>query len=126
MRKLFLFVAFFSLSLMVSCTGSGPEGVAKSFLEHTNKGEFEEAKKYCDEQTAGLLSMAQSMAGGKIEEMKEKDRDVKILSSEVNEEGNKAVVKYQLSENGESVEKELDMVKVDDEWKATMNKEGVR
>ncbi len=126
MRKLFLFLAFMSMSLMVSCSGGGPEGAAKKFLKHTNKGEFEEAKKYCDERTAGLLSMAQSMAGDRIQEMKDRDIDIDILSSEVNEEGDKALVKYQVKEGEQVAEKELDMVKVDGEWKASMNKEDAR
>lgn len=119
-------MAFLSMSLLVSCSGNGPEGVAKKFLDHTNKGEFTEAKEYCDEQTAKLLNMAESLGGDAVEELKKQEVDVEILSSEVSEDGNTAKVRYKSTENGEVTEKEIDLIKIDGDWKVTMNKEDTK
>jgi hypothetical protein len=124
MKKLFTIIAIACLTL-ISCSGNGPEGVAKSFLSHTNKGEMAEAKKYCDEKTASILGMAESMlTPERIEEMKKKNVKIDIVSSEVKDET--AKVTYQLTSEGEkSDEKTLDLKKVDGDWKVTMNKEGM-
>ncbi|NDI99314.1 DUF4878 domain-containing protein [Flavobacterium sp. LaA7.5] len=128
-NPLMLFVALLSMSMFVSCSENGPEKVAKNFLELTSKGEFEKAKEYCDEDTAALLAMAESLGGKMKEEMKDKNVEIKILSSEINEEGNKATVKYTESTEGEesaSGEKSIDLVKIDDDWKVSMDKEGMK
>lgn len=119
--------AVLSLSLF-SCSGNGPEGVTKEFVKHTSQGEFAEAKELCTEKTASLLSMAEGFAGDKIAEMKEKNKDidVEIVSSDVKDD--KATVKYKVTggENIDAQEKELDLVKVDGDWKVDINKEGMR
>ena len=129
-NPLMLFVALLSMSMMVSCSGNGngPEDTAKNFLELTNKGEFEKAKKYCDEDTAALLSMAESLGGKMKEEMKDKNTKIEIISSEVNEEGDKATVKYTETKEGEetSAEKSIQLKKIDGDWKVSMDKEGMK
>ena len=57
---------------------------------------------------------------------KNKDVDVEIVSSEVNDD--KATVKYKVTgiENNDNQEKSLDLVKVDGDWKVDINKEGMR
>lgn len=126
MRKVIFYLVVAMSALFVSCSGNGPEAAAKNFVEHTSKGEFAEAKKYCTERTAAMVSMLEGMAGEKAAEMKEKNKDIKvnIVSSEIKED--KAKVKYTVSggEGGDSSEKELDLVKEEDEWKVDMNKEG--
>lgn len=125
-----LFVSLLTAGVMVSCgKESGPEGVAKNFLELTAKGEFGEAKKYCDEPTAQLLSMAEGLAQEKKEEMKDKKVTVEIISSEENEEGNTATVKYKQAEGDEDIagaeEKTLTLKKIDGDWKVSIDKEGM-
>ncbi|MEL1243599.1 DUF4878 domain-containing protein [Flavobacterium sp. DGU11] len=125
MRKLFAMLAIMSITLFVSCgKESGPEGVAKSFIEHTTKGEFEEAKKYCDETTGQMMGMAGGMMTPEQKaEAKKKDVKIDIISSEIKED--KAVVKYKVTAEGEdATEKTMDLKKVDGDWKVTMNKEG--
>lgn len=124
-----LFVALLSMSMMVSCSsGNSPEDVAKNFLELTSKGEFEKAKEYCDEDTAALLAMAESLAGKMKEEMGDKNTKIEIISSEVNEEGDKATVKYTETKEGEetSPEKSVQLKKIDGDWKVSMDKEGMK
>lgn len=122
--KAFLILGFLSFSFFVSCSNdSNPEAVAEKFLNHVNKGEFTEAKEYCDEQTASLIGMMESMAAGKKDEMKNSGVKIEIVSSEVNED--KAVVKYK-STGGKadaSAEQSLNLVKVDGKWKVTIDKE---
>lgn len=127
--KLAALALVLSLSLS-SCSGNGPEDTAKKFIEYTNQGEFSKAKELSTDKTAAMLGMAEGFAQGqgKMEEMKEKNKDVKveIISSEVNED--KATVKFKLTggENTSGSENQLNLVKVDGEWKVDMNKEGAR
>lgn len=122
--KAFLILGFLSFSFFVSCSNdSNPEAVAEKFLNHVNKGEFAEAKEYCDEQTASMIGMLESMAAGKKDELKNNKEKIEIISSEVVED--KATVKYK-STGGEAstdAEKTLNLVKVDGKWKVTIDKE---
>lgn len=125
MKKIIAVFAFLSLGLLVSCGNeNGPEGVAKKFLEAVNKGEFDEAKKYTDEQTGQMLGMVGGMmTPEKKEEAKKKDIKVEIVSSEVKD--SIATVKYKLTgKDAEGTdEKTLALKKVGDDWKVTINKE---
>lgn len=124
-NKAFLILGFLSFTFFASCSNdSDPEAVAKKFLDHVNKGEFKEAKEYCDEQTASLIGMMESMAGDKTKELKDQDVKTEIISSEVKED--KATVKYK-STGGKAgatgAEQTLNLVKVDGKWKVTIDKE---
>ncbi len=125
MKKVIAVIAFLSMAMLVSCSGNGPEGVAQKFLEATSNGEFAEAKKYCDETTAGMIGMMEGMVTPeKKEEIKKEDLKVQIKSSEVKED--KATVKYTTTSKTKpepSEEKELKLIKVGDDWKVTMGKE---
>jgi hypothetical protein len=125
-NKTFFLLAFVSFSFLASCSNDGnPEAVAEKFLNHVNKGEFKEAKEYCDEQTAQLIGMMESMVAGKEDEMKKLDAKVEIISSEVKDD--KATVKYKTTSTKEPVGKEqsLQLVKVDGKWKVTIDKENM-
>ena len=128
MKKVIALVAFLSMTMLVSCSGNGPEGVAKKFVELTTQGEFGEAKKYCDEKTGQLLGMAESMIpADKKAEAKKQKVNVEIISSEIKDDT--AKVKYRATVEGDkagsenSGEKTLDLVKVDGKWKVTIDKE---
>lgn len=122
--KAFLILGFLSFSFFVSCSNdSNPEAVAEKFLNHINNGEFAEAKEYCDEPTAQLIGMMESVMGGKKDEMKNLNAKAEIISSEVNED--KATVKYKTTSTKEpnAVEQSLQLVKVDGKWKVSIDKE---
>lgn len=126
MKKLLGAVAIASMGLLVSCSGNGPEGAAESFVMHTTKGEFAEAKKYSTETTAQLLSMGEAMGGERLSQMREQNKDAKveIISSEVTKDS-LATVKYKVTGvEGPAEEKSVDLVKRDGEWKVNINKEG--
>lgn len=125
MKKIFLFLAMLSLTTLVSCSGGGPEGVAKNFLEAINKGDFEGAKKYGDEKTQSLIGMMSGMISAEDKaKLAEKSPKVEIVKTE--EKDDKATVTYKVTAEGkEAEESTLDLVKVNDEWKVSMNKEGM-
>ena len=127
MKKIMMIATILSVMLLASCgKNSGPTGVAEKFLEHTSKGEFEEAKAYCDEPTAGLIGMAGAMiTPEKKAELLKKDIKVDMISEEVKD--STAVVKYKVTGEGEDgSEKTIDLKKIKDDWKVSINKEGMR
>ncbi len=125
-NRAFLILGFLSFTFFASCSSDNdPEAVAEKFLNHVNKGEFKEAKEYCDEQTASLIGMMESMAGDKTKELKDQNIKTEIISSEVKDD--KATVKYK-STGGKAgattgAEQTLNLVKVDGKWKVTIDKE---
>ncbi|NBL63659.1 DUF4878 domain-containing protein [Flavobacterium sp. NST-5] len=123
-KKAMMLMAFISFITLTSCSGDNPEAVAEKFLNHVNKAEFEEAKKYCDKKTGELIGMMASMAGGKTAEMKDKDIKTEIISSEIKDE--KASVKYKIvgkDAPADSKEQSIDLIKEDGKWKVTIDKE---
>lgn len=120
MKKWFL-LSVLSL-LLVACSSNSPEKVATSFLESLHKGDLESAKKYCDGSTADLLNLAQGLAGNKIKEEMANKKGEKIEIVKVEEKGDTAKVYYT---TGDKKEKgNIDLKKIDGEWKVSMNKEG--
>jgi Domain of unknown function (DUF4878) len=119
MKKLFSVLAILSLTLFVSCSGGGtPESVAEKFLAHMSKGEMDEAKKYCDKDTATMLGEMGDMTPEQKEEMKKMDVKIEVISSDVKDET--AVVKYKVTNKGEtSPEQSMNLKKVDGDWKVT-------
>ncbi len=122
MKRLAFYLAFLATTLLVSCAGNGPEGAAESFITHTSKGEFEEAKKFSTESTAAFLSMAQEFEAEQLKQMKEKNKDVKveIVSSDVKD--STATVTYKVSgfEGAKNEDSQLSLVKKEGEWKVDM------
>ncbi|MFN3756185.1 MAG: lumazine-binding protein [Flavobacterium sp.] len=107
------------LFLVISCKKEdGPEQIAEKFLTHISKAEFKEAKEYCDEKSAGFLDMMAGMVG-ENKPTEEEAGTIEIIKSEINED--KAKVTYKNS--NEEGEKTLDLVKVDDKWLVTIDKE---
>jgi hypothetical protein len=125
MKKVIAVFAFLSMAMLVSCSGNGPEVAAKKFLEAISSAEFAEAKKYCDDSTAGMIGMMEGMVTpDKKAEIKKQDVKIEITSSEVKD--STATVKYiatSKDKRDEKQEKELKLVKVGDDWKVTMGKE---
>lgn len=112
-------VAIIALLVFAACGGGNtPTDVAKSYLEATSKGEWEEAEKYCTEDSKTILNMMKG-AG------KPKDGEVKsfeVTGETIAEDGNTATVTYK--QEGDDKEKKVNLKKVDDEWKVALVKEG--
>ena len=119
MKKYFLLLI---LSLfMVACSGNSPKSVASDFLTALNKGDIDEAKKYCDASTADLLDLVGRLAKNKI---KEEAKGGKFTITKVEEDGDAAKVYYTMDQ--EEKEKSLDLKKIDGKWKVTIKKEDAK
>lgn len=119
--RLFFISVCFAL-VQLSCTGNSPEPVAKGFLEAMSDYDFEEAKTYCDNGTAGLVGMLESLSKMSDDKEEKKDVSITIISSEINED--KATVTYITDKN--SNEQQLLLRKIDGEWKVSMGKEDLK
>ena len=106
---------------MVACSGNSPKSVASDFLTALNKGDIDEAKKYCDASTADLLDLVGRLAKNKI---KEEAKGGKFTITKVEEDGDVAKVYYTMDQ--EEKEKSLDLKKIDGKWKVTIKKEDAK
>lgn len=115
--KLFAIVVLASLAF-VACQKETPEAVAKKFLGHLQKKEYDEAKKLGTEATGKFLDMMKSLEqmGGAAAETPE-TAPAENLKCTV--DGDTAVCTY--TQNGE--EQKLDLVKQDGKWLVNMSKE---
>lgn len=129
MKKLVLFSAMVVAMLaLVSCSsgGSGPADALKKYATALQDGNYE---KFVDginfsnatpdqqkEAREGFVALVKEK-GAKEFEKKGGFKDFEILSEEIAEDGNSAVVKFkQIYGNGEEEESEQKMVKVDGKW----------
>jgi len=116
MKKVFqIFGLLLAVVLLANCGGKkGPEAIAEKFLNHLNKKEYAEAKKLGTEATIQMISfMEQFPADNEVTEAPK----IENMKCEVAEE--KATCKY--TQNGQ--EEEVQLVKVNGEWKVDMPKE---
>ena len=118
--RAFLSIGWMVLFLIGCSVANTPKDVATKFFEHLNKGEIEEAKKYCDGPTADLLGAVNSLVGSIVKEktIQKNNKNVEVIR--VEEKGNKAKV-YFKGENGK--EESINLKKVNGKWKVYMNKE---
>lgn len=106
----------------VSCTKENEaEQVAEKFLTHINNLEFKEAKEYCDDKTAPMIGMMESLSAMAKDLPKEEKATFKITGSEIKDDV--ATVKYNQTKGGETKEEKLVLKKIDGQWKVSMNKE---
>lgn len=129
MKKLVLFsVMVVAMWVMVSCGsgGSGPSDALKNYATALQEGKYE---KFVDginfsnatseqqkEAREGFVALVEEK-GAKEFEKKGGFKGFEILSEEIAEDGNSAVVKFkQIYGNGEEEESEQKMVKVDGKW----------
>jgi hypothetical protein len=117
-KKATLLSFIFIFTVLVSCVkdDKSPEVIAEIFLNHIEKGEFNDAKLYCDEKTASMIEVLESFATS----FPKKDTIdlVEILSSEIKDE--QATVTYSMSKKEEE---QLTLKKVDGQWKISIDKE---
>lgn len=133
MKKL----AYFSMMLvamfiMAACSDNSPSATFKSYITAFQKGDYE---KFVDginlskvtpdemkETKEGLTAMMKEK-GEKMVEQKGGLKDIEILSEEIAEDGNTAVIKYkQIYGDGSEEESEGKMIKVDGKWMMDMGK----
>ncbi len=116
---LFALVVFQACSILGITRKNSPEYVAKAFLTHFQKLEFDEASEYGTENTKKLLSLFRSIGNMLPDDKKAEvpQSDVVIHSCETN--GNTAICHYTANGKTESI----DLLKQDGKWLVDLKKE---
>lgn len=120
MKKLLAF-CIMAIFFVACGSSSSPKAVAEKFLTATQKGDFEEAKKYGDSQTADLLNLVTTFGGESLKEEIKKEGVKEFTIEKVEEKDDLATVTYKV----EGKENFLRLKKIDGEWKVSMNKENM-
>ena len=100
-----------------------PSEIAKKAIEASKNLDFKTIKQYLVEERIEELEEAESEMIMNVEETnafrnRVKDAKVTVLSEEISEDGDEAVVKVRMSIQGEEpFDKDIDLVKVDGQWK---------
>lgn len=117
---------FAMAALAVLCfTGcsKGPEDVAVKFCEAMAEMNLEKASEYANEDTQKILKMLDAMADAeKKAAEKEKTAGTTFKAVETKIDGDKATVKIERTKDGKTETDDMDLVKVDGEWKVAMKK----
>lgn len=114
------FLLLFVVFLVVACSfTAAPEDVALKFLDATAEFRFEEAKEYCDEDTAKFLDLA----AGYIKMSNEQPESLDFFITETEIDGDKASVSYTTSKSTD--EQTVYLRKVEGDWKVSMGKENL-
>lgn len=107
-------------SSLVTPQAAPPEKVVKNFLNAVQKGDFEKAKKYCDDNTDKLMDLMKMMS-----ENIQQDKTVskhKIKTVECDVDGEVGVCKACCTTEGEPLS-DVQVKKVNGQWQVVMNKE---
>ena len=122
MKKLMSIGLVFLFAFMIaSCGGSSdnPQDVAKEFMTALADKNYDKAKDLGTENTVMMIGMIESMASmapeGEEEEMGE------LVWGETEVDGDNATCFYK--EEGKDAQQQVDLVKVDGDWKVDMKKE---
>lgn len=117
--------------LGVSCnSGNDPKAVAETFAECIYTADFEKAEEYTSDESIEVVHYLQAMTSKYVDELKETHPDIKVLSSEVNEEKGTAKVKLQIKNyydldkkmiNPEPETEYYRLKKVDGQWLVVLN-----
>lgn len=111
---------------MVSCSSDSPGSALKDYVTAMNNGDYEKfvegidfskvEPEQLDETRQGYVALLKEK-GGKELEKKGGLKSFEVISEEIAEDGNSAIVKMkQVYGNGEEEEGEQKMVKVDGKW----------
>lgn len=130
----FIFLFALLYLIMTGCAVSNtPEAVALEFMEALHSADFEEAMKYCSKDSKEIIKKQIAF----LEDMEKKGRfdkseitepKVSLISSEIAEDEESAVVRVKVENSsmsmkreGEALEVRVDMVKEDGKWLAEYN-----
>jgi hypothetical protein len=124
MKKTMIVILILATLMAIAACGkkANPEGVADYFLTALEKKDFETAKKMATPESEGMISIIESFMAN----MKEEDVGVyqhQITNTVV--EGDSAQVSYEIWTSlkpDEREQQELKIVKVDGQWKASLEK----
>ena len=120
MKKIFVILfAVAAVFGLASCSSSSPSGTVKAYYKALQAGEYEKALSYTD--ITDQEEIQQQVA--KFKSFDVKIIDFEILSENISEDGNTAVVEVKqsstsaMNSNPEESVKKLELVKVDGKWK---------
>lgn len=132
MKKLVYFCTMLVMMFIASaCSDNSPSGALKSYTKAYIDGDYE---KYVDgiyfskvegedlaEAKSNFVEFIKAFSSGQSE--KDVLKDIEIISEELSEDGNSAIVKIkEIYKDGSEKEKESKMVKVDGKWLMDMGK----
>ncbi len=113
--SLLLVVIFAGSVLFTGCKPAHtPERVVEKYLNHLSNHEYDEAAKYCTDETAQILSFMAWL----VEE--EEPTGEKYENIECSVEEDKAYCTYNIE--GFDDRETISLIKIDDEWKVHMEK----
>lgn len=135
MKKVFYFgMLAIAILVMAACSSSSNPGDAlKKYGQYLQNGDYEnfvEGLAFDNNQDAGKVKEQKEALVSILKEKVSKEyekkggiKDIEILSEQIAEDGNTAVVKTRYTYgNGETEEEEQQMVKKDGKWLMSMNK----
>lgn len=135
MKKVFYFgMLAIAILVMAACSSSNNPGDALKkygqYLQNGNYENFVEGLAFDSNQDAGKVKEQKEALVSILKEKVSKEyekkggiKDIEILSEQIAEDGNTAVVKTRYTYgNGETEEEEQQMVKKDGKWLMSMNK----
>lgn len=135
MKKVFYFgMLAIAILVMAACSSSNNPGDAlKKYGQYLQNGDYEnfvEGLAFDSNQDAGKVKEQKEALVSILKEKVSKEyekkggiKDIEILSEQITEDGNTAVVKTRYTYgNGETEEEEQQMVKKDGKWLMSMNK----
>jgi hypothetical protein len=136
MKKTFLVIAVIFSLFAASCTDKSPSGIAKTYYRHIQKGDYEKAFKVMfplsdysseterdgDEDNAGIVfarSFLKAIIDAMADDFNSKGglKSFKIISEDISEDGNTAIVEFKLIYGNKEVETgQTEYVKRDGVW----------
>jgi len=120
MKSIFKFTFFLASTFLISgCASDSPEEVAEKFIKAVNAGDIQKASKYCSAESIPMLNLAASM--GAL--TNEAQGELRGIICEVDSTGNKAFCKVKFIKDGVELEDDMNLAKIDGEWKAVLSKE---
>lgn len=123
-KHLLTSITLLCMIFLASCSSSGPEQVARKFIDSVNAGDFEEAKKYATTDTKSMLSMMESFGiKDQLADATDNEKEnLEIISTTVS--GDTAISKITSGEDGDD-EMDIHLIKKDGEWLVDMTKESM-
>jgi uncharacterized protein YxeA len=123
MKKVLLSLSTLLLAavMVVSCNKNSPKDVANTWLTSFYHMDYETAKKVSTDDTKNLISQLQQLTGMISDSSKAEMKKIVVTVKDVKENGDKAEVKYALSDSP-TKDQSLELVKKDGKWLVQFSK----
>ncbi len=112
--------------VLSSCAGESPESVVLKFHDAIDRIDLESARKYVTKESEATIDVLKRIAEREGLQIGEGDSDIKtvIVSSQINDEEDTAIVVFQMVDGSGNVVDESDifLVKENKEWKIALGR----